>query len=209
MASVKFIVALLWLLLLLRGAGAHADGDDNSAFGKAEAAAAATTSVTNMSPSVPVPWKNCGSSSDLLHIDMLNASTWPPVHGQKMVIELKAVVAQAIPDALYHVTVKMASIVLLDKQGKLSEIKQVKLPIPAGPINENITLDVPKEVPAGITVDVHVQLVSTASTPAPQPRILCADLTVPFKIVPRSNVLIAGQRLPAAANTERTREAKT
>jgi hypothetical protein len=127
-------------------------------------------------PAVPVPWKNCGGAGDVISVQQVDASVWPPVHGQKITLAVKAVIGAAIPDATFQATIKLGPITILDRKGKLSDIKEVKLPIPAGPINQNLTIDVPKEIPGGITVTAHVQLVSTAG-----PRAICVDVTIPFK----------------------------
>src|SRR6185312_12503512 len=94
---------------------------------------------------VPVPWKNCGGAGDVISVQQVDASVWPPVHGQKITLAVKAVIGAAIPDATFQATIKLGPITILDRKGKLSDIKEVKLPIPAGPINQNLTIDVPKE----------------------------------------------------------------
>jgi hypothetical protein len=148
-------------------------------------------------PEVPVPWKNCGGAGDVITVQQVDASVWPPVHGQKITLAVKAVIGAAIPDGNYQAQIKLGPITILDKKGKISaDFKDVKLPIPAGPINQNITIDVPKEIPAGITVSAHVVLTSTAG-----PRAICVDVTIPFKQNPSlvDEVMMPMKSLPPFA----------
>jgi len=122
---------------------------------------------------VPIPWKNCGGAGDLAKITQAVADVWPPVKGKPISFSLNATLSQALPDATYEAKVKFNGIQLIDQKGKISDFKNVTLPIPAGPYGISKGLTVPGFLPSG-QYDIHVEAASTASG---KPRIACIEIT--------------------------------
>jgi hypothetical protein len=127
-------------------------------------------------PEVPIPWKNCGKAGDVIAVSKADASVWPPQRGKPITLNIAANVQSAIPDANYEAKITFSGIPIINKKGKLSDFKEVKLPIPAGPVNLNQTINVPTIIPAGSTVGAHVAL-NLASGGG----VICVDVTIPFK----------------------------
>jgi len=124
---------------------------------------------------VPVPYKNCGKSSDIIQIVSLRADKWPPVRGQPMTVMLNGQVSRSISNGDYEAVVKFNGFQILDKTGKLSDIQGLPLPIPAGNYQQNLTFTVPSWIPAG-QVDAHVTLYDNTGAEC-----ICLDLSIPLR----------------------------
>jgi hypothetical protein len=124
---------------------------------------------------VPVPYKNCGRPGDLIQISSVSSDKWPPVRGQPLTVSVWAQVTRQINDGDYEAIIKFNGFQILDKKGKLSDIKNISLPIAAGRYNQNVTVTVPSWIPAG-QVDAHLTVFDTSGTEC-----LCLDITIPLK----------------------------
>jgi hypothetical protein len=123
---------------------------------------------------VPIPYKNCGGPNDIAKITNAVADIWPPQKGKPIGFTLNATLSQAIPNGNYNAKVKWNGIQIVDKQGKISDLKNVTLPIPAGPYGISKRVNLPSWIPSG-QIDVHIDATSTASG---NPRIACIELSV-------------------------------
>jgi len=124
---------------------------------------------------VPVPWKNCGSGSDIIKVQSVDASVWPVSRGKQEVVNIRATVGQQINGGTYELKVTFDGLPLVDKKGNIKDLN-ISLPIPAGPWVKNITINVPSFIPPG-TANAHVVLKDDAGRSA-----LCANVDVPFKV---------------------------
>jgi len=127
-------------------------------------------------PSVPIPWKNCGKPTDVIKVDAADASIWPPVHGKPISLNFRGVIGVTVTEANYRAVIKLGPLTILDHKGKLSDLDPELLPFDQGAFNENVTIDVPKEIPAGITIGARIELTTPAGA-----GVLCVDVTIPFK----------------------------
>jgi len=125
----------------------------------------------------PIPYKNCGASTDIAKITNAQADPWPPQKGKQLYIVGNATLSAPIPDGNYEVKVKWSGIQILDQKGKISQIKGIVLPIPAGPYGIAQKVDLPGWVPSG-QIDVHAEASSTAPG---NPRIACLELSINIK----------------------------
>jgi hypothetical protein len=128
-------------------------------------------------PEIPIPWKNCGKTGDIVSVQTADASVWPPQRGKAITLNIAAQIASAIPDGNYAAQIKFNGIQIINKKGKLSEIKDIKLPIPAGPFSLNKTVTVPTLIPAGSTIAAHVELTTLSGA-----GVVCVDVSIPFKV---------------------------
>jgi hypothetical protein len=130
---------------------------------------------------VPVPWRNCGSATDKIQVTELDASVWPPVAGQSIILSYRANVLETITaGATDTIGVTLPS----GKQIGPRTIPFVPpppytaLPIPAGPISSptgGLSFVVPHKLKAGVYA---IHLVATNGDGS---QLLCADLSVPIK----------------------------
>jgi len=125
---------------------------------------------------VPVPWSDCGSSSDILQVQQADASIWPPVRGQQITLTTKGTVSQTIAAmsgsfTLSYIRQSAPPLHLFSTSWNAIPVG----PIPAGPFTLTKTFWVPPFLPAG---PYTAQL--EEYTPSQQ-RIFCIDVTVPFK----------------------------
>jgi hypothetical protein len=133
------------------------------------------TIVVALASAVPVPYKNCGKPSDIIQITSVSADKWPPVRGQPMTLSAWANVGRAINDADYEAVIKFNGFQILDKKGKLSDLKNISLPIRPGAYSQNLTITVPSWIPAG-QVDAHVTLFDTTGAEC-----VCMDISIPLR----------------------------
>jgi hypothetical protein len=149
------------------------------------AAAVSVVLVPTVAGAVPVPWKNCGGAGDVVVVNTIEASVWPPVHGQPLDLTLKAAVARAIPYATETVSWKLeepigtTALVTLRRDSFTAPFLlpgDPGFPIAAGPIDQPIVFRVPPHWPAGDVV--ALTLVARGSTGA---RLLCMAVTIPIK----------------------------
>jgi hypothetical protein len=123
---------------------------------------------------VPIPYKNCGSGSDLAKITNAVADVWPPQKGKPISFTLNATISADIPNGNYNAKVKWNGIQIVDKSGRLSDLKNITLPIKAGPYGISKRMNLPSWIPSG-QIDVHVEATSSASG---SPRIACIEISV-------------------------------
>jgi len=133
---------------------------------------------------VPVPYKNCGKPSDIIQLTSVGADKWPPVRGQPMTVSVWANVARQINDGDYEAVIKFNGFQILDKKGKLSDIKSITLPIRTGTYSQNVTVTIPSWIPAG-QVDAHITMFDSTGAEC-----VCLDLSIPLKESPHDNTLL-------------------
>ena len=132
---------------------------------------------------VPVPWKNCGTSSDPIVITKFDASVWPPSGGKSMTIAANWQVSRDIHGASDSVTITQASGPHLLTGTLLARVLLTNLLVPpllrgfvaAGPYQQTVTFIVPW-LPAGSAYVLHREAYDENGT-----RLLCMDMTVPIK----------------------------
>jgi len=124
---------------------------------------------------VPVPYKNCGSPSDIIKIDKIDASVWPVTRGKAETISIRLIVGQIIRGGTYEFKLTFDGLPLIDKKGNLKELN-ITLPIPAGPFVKNVTITVPTFIPPG-TASAHMVLKDDSGKQA-----ICVNVDVPFKL---------------------------
>lgn len=144
---------------------------------------------------VPVPFRNCGSASDIARITQVDASVWPPVPGNSVNLTWQVVISQAIPGGTESLRVTLPSgrtisftrpigvparSVFGNPVGPAFETASFfipltsfsTVPIPAGPISNMSTFTVPSSLATG-TYQWHFNASSSAG-----PRIACLDFSV-------------------------------
>jgi hypothetical protein len=142
--------------------------------------AAAVTMVVfpSAAGAVPVPWRNCGSPSEVVNIQEFNASIWPPVAGERLVLAYRGTVGETIPYATQTVQLSVGQkSVSFTAPFALpsSAANEERFPIFAGPFDADLYFKVPKWL-GGLLITMNVR--ATSSTGAP---LICAELVVPIK----------------------------
>jgi len=109
---------------------------------------------------IPVPYTNCGQSSDIIQIQSITSTVWPPVMGATTALAINFVAREEIADGNYEAVVSVDGFPLVDKKGDIS--KYFKLPIEAGPVSiaKNITLP---SLPISGSIGIQLSAVDTSS----------------------------------------------
>jgi len=124
---------------------------------------------------VPVPWKNCGSASDIIKVQTVDASAWPVARGKPETVTVLVNVGQPITGGTYELKISFDGLPLVDKKGNLRELN-ISLPIPAGPWSKNLTIAVPSFIPPG-TASAHIVMKDDGGRTC-----VCVNVDIPFKI---------------------------
>ncbi|KAJ3292122.1 Phosphatidylglycerol/phosphatidylinositol transfer protein [Borealophlyctis nickersoniae] len=102
---------------------------------------------------------NCGTSSDIWHLDYIKITPDPPQRGQPLLIDVKGNLDEKVDKGAYaQVTVKLGIIKLLDSRLDLcDEAKNLNVtcPIEKGEQQITRTVDLPNELPPG-KYKIHV-----------------------------------------------------
>jgi hypothetical protein len=106
------------------------------------------------SVNTPVPYTNCGQSSDLIVINSVTSSLWPPVLGQTSSLFLNFTSLEEVTSGTYTAEVSVDNFPIINKSGDIS--KYFQLPINKGNviITKNITL--PSSSPISGTIGVQL-----------------------------------------------------
>lgn len=97
--------------------------------------------TTQLGASVPVPYTNCGASSDEIFISNITCSAWPPVLGTKSNLDINLVSRELISGGTYTASVSLNGFPIVNKSGDIS--KYFKLPIQPGPVTITKDLNIP------------------------------------------------------------------
>jgi hypothetical protein len=144
----------------------------------------AVVGMPTVAEAVPVPWLNCGSSTDLVAVQQVDASVWPPQSGKPITLSIKFMLKQSI-------TGGSADVVLSAPQS-LSKFPHVVapgfarvFPIPpmaAGPYHpqfppgsNGITFTVPFGL-SGTVYTLHIDEHDVTGAP-----LICLNMTIPVK----------------------------
>jgi hypothetical protein len=165
-------------------------------IGAATAALAGVVSVlasAGPSGAVPIPWRNCGTPGDVITVSQLDASVWPPVHGQQMTISYRMVVKQPVLWGSETVRITMPNGRVVSFTRPFTPPPPLELPLPAGPLDGRVTFTVASWLPSGEALDLHVDATTQeAVTPdsggrPPRGRqgvvvpLICFDAVIPIK----------------------------
>ena len=132
---------------------------------------------------VPIPWKNCGSVTDLIKVSKADASVWPPQAGKSITLSIDFTLDENISGGYAFITVGPTTSSSFQPVGQPLVVPL--RPEKAGPYApENgpngITLTVPQSA-AGMIYSVSFDARDTAGA-----RLICAQATVPIKGTPIS-----------------------
>ena len=58
-----------------------------------------------LAAATPVPWTNCGSSTDLLDVKLLDVTPFPPVKGKAITATFAGILKEAIQAGTYNLKV--------------------------------------------------------------------------------------------------------
>lgn len=122
---------------------------------------------------VPIPFTNCGVSTDHIKISSATATVWPPVLGQNDTFTISAALDETLTSGTYIVQVSFDGFQVLNQQGNIGDLPGITLPIPAGPINLSKSVNLPSIIPAGSTVVANVTALDQNGQ-----ELLCLSLTV-------------------------------
>jgi len=119
---------------------------------------------------IPVPYTNCGQPTDIVVLESITSTVWPPAPGLTAALSINFNVTAEVQDGTYTAYVSVDGIVIIDKTGDIS--KYFKVPIQPGPvtINKNITL--PNPLPFSGTIGLQLSAVDTN-----QNELFCLQLT--------------------------------
>jgi hypothetical protein len=125
---------------------------------------------------VPIPWKNCGTAADLVHVSLTDASVWPPQRGQPLTLKIMGTLGQDV-----HFVSGSLNLTYTPPNGPSHHVgfswHSVQMNLRAGPINVGRTFRVPAFIASGTILAIHFD----ESVPTTGKGILCVDLTVPIK----------------------------
>jgi hypothetical protein len=129
---------------------------------------------------VPIPWKNCGSASDLIRVSKADASVWPPQAGKSITLSIDFTLGESISGGYAFIAVGPMT------GSSFQPVEPLVVPLraekagPYAPENgpNGITLMVPQAA-AGMIYSASFDARDTAGA-----RLICAQATVPIKGTP-------------------------
>lgn len=142
---------------------------------------------------VPVPWRNCGSPTDAISIQRLDASAWPPQGGKEITLRLSWNLAEPLTKGSFaQITAQWSSGQTFKRTFPFDESpvaalfsfapfgpgisqQQMPLPIPAGPYTQTLTLYVSKYM------SMHTIDVDMAGFDGTGRQVVCMQLILPVK----------------------------
>lgn len=130
------------------------------------------SSVILISANSPVPFTNCGKSSDLLQDVDLSADNWPLK--SSFTIYVGGKLTTGVANGTVHVTAMLGPIKVLDQTFTLTQLNvNPPIPVPAGPV----TLQYSESL--GITPPANVKI-HIASNDTVGNEIVCLDVVTTF-----------------------------
>jgi len=129
---------------------------------------------------VPIPWKNCGSATDLIKVSKTDASVWPPQAGKSITLSIDFTLDENISGGYAFITVGPTTGSSFQPGEPLVMPLRPEKAGPYAPANgpNGITLTVPQSA-AGMIYSVSFDARDTAGA-----RLICAQATVPIKGTP-------------------------
>jgi hypothetical protein len=122
---------------------------------------------------VPVPFKNCGKPTDVVTVQVLDASVWPPQSGHPITLNLRASIKSDITTITGSLTVTYTSPSGNTHQ-QVHTWNNAPVGQKTGPFNYPFTQVV--DAPTGSVYALHLSLQDQSGNED-----VCVDLTVPIK----------------------------
>jgi len=102
---------------------------------------------------VQVPYTNCGQPSDIITLESITSTVWPPQLGAEADLVVNLLANAEVDAGTYTAVVSVDGFPLITKNGNLS--KYVKLPVAKGPLTITKAIKLPSSIPFSGSIGIQ------------------------------------------------------
>jgi len=107
---------------------------------------------------VPVPYTNCGKPGDLVTVESISSTIWPPALGETGTVLVNLLVNQEITNGTATVVVSLDGFPVLNNQAPISQF--LTLPVAQGPASLSHDITLPSSSPIHGSINVQLSAVN-------------------------------------------------
>jgi len=112
-----------------------------------------TTDFVPFAP-VQVPFTNCGQATDIITIEDVTSTVWPPVLGSTATVIATFTVNEQVTGGTYAAILGVDGFPLTNKDGNLSDF--ISMPIAKGPLSISKSITMPASLPFSGSIGIQI-----------------------------------------------------